>query len=203
MRQDKFDKILANIRTLELDGEHSPRKVSELDELLEYGTFNNIVRKLERNEVQFSIPNHKLYEVYNYVVPKNERTINKLFLLVPHFFAFLLTIYGIFNGNYWLIFLFPIVIISTPLSSIFRSSLFYLIALSAIFYLYYSGYQHLSFLLTYSLLTIFSTHYLRIHRRKSLVKIAVQNEEIFSFLFFSKTLSVIDRDRIVYSGMKY
>lgn len=205
MTNEKLSRILDDIRTIKLDGEFPPRQISELDELINFGGFSEVIRKVELNELQLNIPNHKLYEVYNYVVPKKERVINRQFLNIPYLLALSISIYGIVIGNYWLLTLLPTVFISTLLSSIFGGVLFYLITLAATFYLFYSDHETIGFITLTVLVTVFCSHYLRIHRRNSLLKMGLVNEEIFAFLFYSKTLSVYDRsnDKLIYSGMKY
>ena len=205
MKQESLNRILDVIRSVKLDGEFPPSKVTELNELNRYGTFDDILRGFYLNNIQFSIPNDKLYHLYDYVVPKNERVINRQFLNIPYLIAFLLSIYGVFIGNYWLLILIPVVIISLWLSSVFGGWIFYLIALFVTVYLFYSGIQTFAFISLTVLITIFFSHYLRVHRRNSLIKMALKNEEIFSFLFYSKTLSIVDLEinKVIYSGMRY
>lgn len=204
MNANNHSEVIDRIRYIKLDNEFPPREVSELPELIGYGHFFDIVEEVQLGNLRFHIPNHKLYDIYNYLVTRKERLHNSLIVTFPYLFSLAVTVYGLIVGNYWLLILIPTVFIVNVLSSFLDGMLSYLGLLLASIYFFYSGSETLGFITLASLISAFCASYFKNHRRNTLLRKALSNEEIFCFLFYSKALTVFDvgAEKSIYSGIR-
>ncbi|MBL4561771.1 MAG: hypothetical protein JKX79_12395 [Labilibaculum sp.] len=194
MNQTELNKTLEIIRKIERDGKSPPKSVNEIPELEEhYLGFEDILERINDRVLELSIPNFKLFGVYDFVVPKTEKKMSRIILFSPYLVAILISTYGISIENYWFLTTFAAAFLAPILSSILTGIIPNLILVGLCGYFFYSDKLTLGFVCLTTLISTICTSYLKKHRRNSLINIAKSNEEIFTFLFHNRTIAIHDK----------
>lgn len=204
MNNSDISIILKKIRNYKYDNLKTPTKVIDFNELNEYWSFENIKDLIKNNQLEIIIPIPNIYWIiFDLSTTKKQHFINSLYYNWPYVIALIWTVFWLVSENYILLLLLLIVFLSTLLASL-------LPLLWIIIYLFIFWWMFISFIneninlliiFTTILITIISVSYLKINRKNILIQNSLENEEIFSFLFFSRTLQILDiiKWKMIYS----
>jgi hypothetical protein len=185
------------------NGNSFPNSIDEISELINYNSYNDIVRSYFNNKFGFNIRNYRLDQTYDLIVPPKERSINNIFLYFPFLFGIIFTITGLLSFNYWTLLLIPIVLCSMFISNFMgRNIIFYLLFILNLLLFYNSKWTLGLLILTFLITIIFSLEF-RSHRRKFFLNISLSDEIIFCFLFDTGVLTISDYqiNKVIYRGM--
>ena len=155
--------VLEKIRGIKFkDNVVTPVSISEIPELENMGSYELIMDNLKKGRLFFNLPNHLIHDTYSLISSKRHKRLNNFTFQLPFIFTLIMVIYGLLIGNYWLLTLIPVLLIS-----------------------------------------IYFSHQVRNQRRSFLMKLSLINEELFCFIFFSRSLTITDNrsGKNIYSGM--
>jgi hypothetical protein len=204
MKNEQISEILDKVRSIRFKGNVvTPVNISEIPELQDMGSYDVILNKFKTGRITFHLPNHLIHDTYSLISSQRHKLINNLTFQVPILFTISMVIYGLFIGNYWLLTLIPILLISQISSSILGGNLLYGMLLLLIVYFFYDLKYTVGLMFSTILISIYCSHQVRNQRRKHLLKLSLINEELFCFIFFSRTLRISDsvNGKHIYSGM--
>lgn len=178
------------INQILLEGDEAPenRTIKKIKEL---SSIQDLEMSLINKNLLLHIPNHKLHEIFE-VVPKNMQSRNYRFMIANLLIGIIGSLTFFLLGDYWLLAGFPVAFITFTIISGQVGRLYpYLFFLAAIV-LFVINMKTLAILIGIHAISIWGGQQLRKHRRKSLIEMALQDEEIFWFLFNAQVLSVFD-----------
>lgn len=208
-KQDKNDlnlkgdisRVVKLIRLIGNENKRVPKTINELPELVSFGDFSQILSKRNKEQLKFSIPNLKLFGIHDFVVSNKEQNKSSILVMLPYLIAISISIYGITTGNYWLILTILIVVLSSLFSTLLNGVVINLIVFGICAYSFYEDNLTIGLISLIIIISTTCTRLLKIRRRKVLFDLAESNEEIFTFLFHNRTLSIIDieNDKVLYS----
>jgi hypothetical protein len=204
MENKELLEVLGKVRGVKFkDNVVTPVTISEIPELQEMGSYDEILNKFKMGRLSLHLPNHLIHDTYSLISSQRHKLINNFTFQVPFLFTLLMIIYGFFIGNYWLLTLIPILLISQISSSILGGKLLYGMLLLLIVYFFYDLNYTVGLMFSTILISIYCSHQVRNQRRKYLLKLSLINEELFCFIFFSRTLRISDsvNGKHIYSGM--
>ncbi len=136
--------------------------------------------------------NPQFHNIFNVAMSKKTKIINKIITYIPQIIALVVSVLGIINENYYMLFAFPIVLLSFALTILFGGKLFNLLMLILLYFLYSWDYNILFDLTLIFLIANFFGHLSKQHKRISLINVSKLDEEIFSYLFYSKIINIRD-----------
>jgi len=204
MKNEEIVEVLEKIRGIKFkDNVVTPVSISEIPELEDMGSYEDIINELERGRLSFNLPNHLIHDTYSLISSKRHKRLNNFTLQFPFLFTLIMVVYGLFIGNYWLLTLIPVLLVSQVSSSVFGGKLLYGILLLVVIYFFYNLNYTLGIVFSTILISIYFSHQVRNQRRKYLMKLSLFNEELFCFIFFSRSLTITDNrsGKNIYSGM--
>ena len=200
MRSNK-EQVLNIIDKRRFGEEPCPKRIRQIPELRDVGSFENLISKVNEGEIQLSIPNFKLFGDHEFVLTEKEKRIGTLFTYLPHLIALCFTVYGILNGYYWFALSLPIVIVA-PAAYSFLSGLYALVILFNLSaFLFYVNKPTLAVISICIFISMITLRWLKSSKRSFLFDAALSDEAIFSYLFYNRTLSLFDNinNQIIYS----
>lgn len=205
MNNKEVVEVLEKIRGIKFkDNVVTPVSISEIPELEDMGSYEYIINELKRGRLSFNLPNHLIHDTYSLISSKRHKRLNNFTFQFPFLFTLIMVVYGLFIGNYWLLTLIPVLLISQVSSSVFGGKLLYGILLLVVIYFLCNLNYTLGIVFSTILISIYFSHQVRNQRRKFLMKLSLFNEELFCFVFFSRSLTITDNhsSKNIYSGMK-
>jgi len=188
----EIELIERNIDRITIDGKTVPKTISEFDELSEFKDFENLKRNVSNKSYSLLIPNHLLYENFEYIATNSYRKITSFFKYLPFVTVIVLTIICLINNQYFGLLLLPFVFLGQYLSAFFKNFLLILGILILSIYLMFNGSILLGAILGTLSTTIISSIYFKIFRRIAFHSSAMQSEKVFSFLFYSRNISLVN-----------
>jgi hypothetical protein len=204
MKNQEIMEVLEKIRGIKFkDNVVTPVSISEIPELENMGSYELIMDNLKKGRLFFNLPNHLIHDTYSLISSKRHKRLNNFTFQLPFIFTLIMVIYGLLIGNYWLLTLIPVLLISQVSSSVFGGKLLYGILLLVVIYFFYNSNYTLGIVFSTILISIYFSHQVRNQRRSFLMKLSLINEELFCFIFFSRSLTITDNrsGKNIYSGM--
>ena len=204
MKNQEIVEVLEKIRGLKFkDNVVTPVSISEIPELEDMGSYELIMNELKTGRFSFNLPNHLIHDTYSLISSKRHKRLNNFTFQFPFIFTLIMVIYGLLIGNYWLLTLIPVLLISQFSSSIFGGKLLYGMLFLVVIYFFYNLNYTLGIVFSTILISIYFSHQVRNQRRSFLMKLCLINEELFCFIFFSRSLTINDNrsGKNIYSGM--
>jgi len=204
MNKQEVLEVLEKIRGIKFkDNVVTPVSISEIPELEDMGSYEYIINELKGGRLSFNLPNHLIHDTYSLISSKRHKRLNNFTFQFPFLFTLIMVVYGLFIGNYWLLTLIPVLLISQISSSIFGGKLLYGLLLLVVIYFFYNLNYTFSIVFSTILISIYFSHQVRNQRRNFLMKLSLFNEELFCFIFFSRSLTITNNrsGKNIYSGM--
>jgi hypothetical protein len=204
MKNEQIYEILDKVRSVRFkDNVVTPVTISEIPELEDMGSYKFIMNELQTGRLSFNLPNHLIHDTYSLISSKRHKRFNNFTFQFPFIYTLIIVIYGLLIGNYWLLSLIPVLFISQVSSSIFGGKLLYGILLLVVIYFFYNSNYTLGIVFSNILISIYFSHQVRNQRRSFLMKLCLINEELFCFIFFSRSLKINDNrsGKNIYFGM--
>ena len=204
MKNEEILEVLEKVRSVKFkDNVITPINILEIPEIKEFGSFNVIMLEHKKGSLLFNFPNHLIHDIYSLISSKKNKRLNNITFQIPFLFALSMVIYGLATGDYWLLTLIPIFLISQISSSVLSGNFLYGILGLFILYFFYNMNYTIGIIFTTILISIYFSHQVRNQRRSFLIKLSEVNEELFCFLFFAKafTITNILDNKHLYSGM--
>lgn len=193
--------VKERLQAIKLTDAESNRKLYEIDELsnafffrgLFYAKIEQLKRAVEKGEFIPIIPDYKLHDAFEGIMPHRIRRRNQFFAYAYMLAALVMTIAAFIFSNYWLLSAFPIAFISFAyLSGIIAGRRYALIAGLASILLISLGNTTFGVLFLLHVFSIWCGLGIRWHRRLCLIQMAFADDEIFWFLFSANVLSLYD-----------
>jgi hypothetical protein len=204
MKNQEIKEVLEKIHGIKFkDNVVTPVSISEIPELEDMGSYEFIMNELKTGRFSFNLPNHLIHDTYSLISSKRHKRLNNFTFQFPFIFTLIMVIYGLLIGNYWLLTLIPVLLISQFSSSIFGGKLLYGMLFLVVIYFFYNSNYTLGIVFSTILISIYFSHQVRNQRRSFLMKLCLINEELFCFIFFSRSLTINDNrsGKNIYSGM--
>ncbi len=185
-------RIEEKIETLTIGGKEVPKKLSEFNELSEFRDFEDLKSQIKNKKYGFLTPDHLLYDNFKYVATSVDKKVVTFFKYLPFITAITLTVFCLINEIYFGLILLPLVFIGQYISAFFKN----LIIIVGIFifglYLMFNENTLIGAILTTLSVTLISSIYFKIFSRIGFHNSAFQSEKVFSFLFYSRNISLVN-----------
>lgn len=199
--------FLSILKILKENGNVFPNKINyfkEIEELIPLvykgnecykGSFKDFIKHINfiddsgNKLYELFISNPEFHKVFN-ALSKRTKLINKIITYIPQIIALILSIFGIINENYYMLFAYPIVLLSYALTILFGGKLFYISMLILLYFLNSWDYNILFDLTLIFLIANFFGHLSKQHKRLSLINVSKLDEEIFCYLFFCNIINI-------------
>lgn len=188
----KIIQIEKNIDRIRIDGKEVPKKLSEFNELSEFIDFEYLKTSIINKEYRLSIPDYRLYDNFEYIAVNRDRIIVSFFMYLPYLIAIALIVLCLINEKYFGLLLLPLVFIGQYISAFFKNFIIILgVFVFGIYLMFNENILVGAILITLSV-TLISSIYFKIFRRMGFYSSAMQSEKVFSFLFYSKNISLVN-----------
>jgi len=200
MRNNK-EQVLNIINQIRFGEEPCPMQVRQIPELRNFENFENLKTKILNDEIQLSIPNFKLLGEHEFVLTKTERRLGNLLMYLPHLFALGFSIYGILNGYYWFLLSLPVVFVAPIVYSFLSGIVAMVILFNLSAFLFYIEQPTLGVIASCIFISMITLRWLKSSKRGFLFNAALSDEAIFAYLFYNRTLSILNtvNYQIIYS----
>lgn len=192
----------SRFRDFELStGLEIPKSFNEFKELEDYPDFYDFFIDIDKD--YFLIPyNDKVNENFKYLPNNRIKIIDILLHTIPLFIVVIFLICGIIMGYYWFLITLPLLLIFIFINAQLKGTTFYTILLLFTLTSFFLNFV-IGAILSVISINVFSWYIINRFRKYSMLKCAKIDEEIFCFLFYTKTLAFFDRkkNKIIFSGM--
>lgn len=170
-----------------------PTKLIQIEEI-EEDNFNEFKQKVNAKDLTIIVNNQgDMYNVFNFVAPKTQRTIKDIIQYTPYITAVLTTIFGLFNSYYILAASLLIPFVSGFLTGFIKPNVVTMIILGGLMYYFLQAHNFVGFLFMCNwTVSILLTGLIRNYIKKVLIKLCMTDEKIFAFLYYSRLIQVFD-----------
>lgn len=192
--------IHSQLDRITFNGSSIPKKIEEISELADqFNSFDDLIFDIKSGFWQIMLPDHHLHENYDLVTSKSIQKVDSWISLGLLIIPILLTIYGVFSGNYLLLLSLGVSFFINYLKGCLNALLGYAILLLVSVLGFINDNISLGLLFGLGLITLLASQYIRNHRRKYTIYNAMNDEYIFCSLFFSNTISLYSQleDRFI------
>lgn len=184
--------IEQNIDTITIDGKEVPKKLSEFNELSEFIDFEDLKSNITSKKIRLLTPDHMLYDNFEYIAMSSDRKTSSFFQYLPFLTAMALTIFCLINQKYFGLLLIPLVFIGQYIAAFFKNFIIILGVFAFGIYLMVNENILVGAILITLAITLISSIYFKIFRKIGFHNSAMQSEKVFSFLFYSRNISLVN-----------
>lgn len=176
---------------LTLNGLPIPKKIEEIPELAEqFKSYEYLIIDVQSGFWQIMLPDHNLHTNYDLITSKSIQKVDSRISLGLLIIPILLTIYGVFSGNYLLLLSLGVSFFINYLKGCLNALLGYALLILVSVFGFINNNIGLGLLFGLGLLTLLASQNIRNHRRKYTIYNAMSDEYIFCYLFSSNTISL-------------
>jgi hypothetical protein len=180
---------------LNVKGLPIPKKIEDIPVLNEkFSNFEELIGYLNLGFWQIMLPNHNLHINYDIVTSKSiQKVDSRIGLLAYGLIPIFITIYGVISGNYLLLLSIGVPYLTNLLSGVLNGLFgwIFILILSILGFLYWG--LSIGILFGLSFFTLIVSEYIRNHRRKNTIYNCMNDEYIFCYLFYCKTISLYNQ----------
>ncbi|MBX3009789.1 MAG: hypothetical protein KF816_17320 [Melioribacteraceae bacterium] len=191
--QETIDIVEQQIKNLKVHRNiDAPTTLKELDEL-NHLSFENLLDKLKSGHFQPFLGIGDIYDKFNYMAPKEQKSIARLIINMPNIIAIASATFGVWNGNYLFLLLLIIPYASNFISAFIKiNTLSTIITVGLIGYFIYTDNYFAWNLILVAYLSIFFANYYRKYVNNTLIKLSFCNEKVFCFMYYSRVLRLVN-----------
>jgi hypothetical protein len=168
-----------------------PTTLIQIDEIDE-DNFDDFKLKVKSKDLSVIVNNQgDMYNVFNFVAPKPQRTIKDILQYTPYIAAIITAIFGLINSHYILAASLLIPFISGFLTGFIKPNILTIIILGGLIFYFIQQNNLVGFLFMCNwAISILLTGLIRNYIKKILAKLSMTDEKIFSFLYYSRLIQV-------------
>jgi len=179
-----------------------PKTINELNEIPEKD-FNSFLQKVNSKEYTVIVFNQgDIYGFFDFIAPTTQKAIKSTIKYLPYMAAISAALFGLISENYILIASLIIPFISGFLTGFIKVGFITVLILIGLVVYFFVNENTVgfSFMIVWTI-SILLTRFIRYYVQNILLQLSLSDEKIFSLLYYSRLLRLIDstRDELIYS----